>query len=293
MTTDDAMNDTTDSLDLDLSLSLDGVASPEIEARLQSDHATLARREQMRRAIELIASPPSPLDDQAVNSTISAALDGARRNVSADPGVVSMLPSPGSTGSRRIPPWLVAAAVLILMGVGLTLVYTGRETSTDVAFQQVGSSLEPDTALTESADADNTAEREAAAAGAAAPDAADAVSTTSAVSSAGGTSVPTLVPLGSFESADQLREHLRSGFPEAPPDVTNAEHDLDAAFRCLGKIDTMFGTGSEPVHVGLATIAGDRTVVYELPYKATDGRQTTLVVAVGELSCIPALSFQR
>ena len=55
----------------------------------------------------------------------------------------------------------------------------------------------------------------------------------------------------------------------------------------------MFGTGSEPVHVGLATLAGEATVVYELPYRTDDGRDTTLVVAVGELTCIPSLSFQR
>ena len=107
-------------------------------------------------------------------------------------------------------------------------------------------------------------------------------------------SAPVLVPLGSFPDPDALRVHLRDGFPEATPDAAPAtETDVDAAFRCLGKIDGMFNTGSEPAHVGLATVANEPTVVYELPYRTDDGRDTTLVVAVGELTCIPSLSFQR
>lgn len=308
--------------DLQLSDALDGDAGPDVAARLAGDPAARARLDQLRAARDLVAAGEvAPLPDATVDRLVAAALDplDAPTAIDTDPvatgqgdaghgdgqgegegdseadGTVPIVAPGPSRRSGTVPPWLVAAVVLLLLGIGLTLVYTGRDDGTDVAFDTVGSSIADGSAATDAGR--STDEETAALESGDAPDVAgtavDAPSTTGAPQ-AGTTSAPVLVPLGSFPDPDALRVHLRDGFPEATPDAAPAtETDVDAAFRCLGKIDGMFNTGSEPVHVGLATVADEPTVVYELPYRTDDGRDTTLVVAVGELTCIPSLSFQR
>ena len=305
--------------DLQLSDALDGDAGPDVAARLAADPAARARLDQLRAARDLVAAGEvAPLPGATVDRLVAAALDSLDATDATDTDPVATGHGHGDDGgygdgkgegdgthpivapgpSRRtgsVPPWLVAAVVLLLLGIGLTLVYTGRDDGTDVAFDTVGSSIADGSAATDAGR--STDEETAALESGDAPDVAgtavDAPSTTGAPQ-AGTTSAPVLVPLGSFPDPDALRVHLRDGFPEATPDAAPAtETDVDAAFRCLGKIDGMFNTGSEPVHVGLATVADEPTVVYELPYRTDDGRDTTLVVAVGELTCIPSLSFQR
>ena len=306
--------------DLQLSDALDGDAGPDVTARLAADPAARARLDQLRAARDLVAAGEgAPLPGATVDRLVAAALDSLDATDATDTDPVATgqgddgdsdsdgqgegdsegdgthpIVAPGpSRRTGSVPPWLVAAVVLLLLGIGLTLVYTGRDADTDVAFDTVGSSIADGSAAT---DAGRSTDEETAAleSGDAAAGTAEDASSTTGAPLAGTASAPVLVPLGSFPDPDALRVHLRDGFPEAAPDAAPAtETDVDAAFRCLGKIDGMFNTGSEPAHVGLATVANEPTVVYELPYRTDDGRDTTLVVAVGELTCIPSLSFQR
>lgn len=302
MTTDQPSFD-----DLQLSAALDGDLEPELASRIDQDAEARLRLDQLRAARDLVAAAGvTPLPEQEVDRLIATAV------VATD----ATAPGPGAAGDpdgptppvvappsgRRpdpVPAWLVAAVVVVLVGIGLALVYTGRDDGTDVAFDTVGQSISGASDATAGADDGGSASLDApdaaASATAESDPAEDPPATTAAGEEAGTTgTAPELVPLGAFVDADALREHLRAGFPAPDPEAPPAtETDVDAAFRCLGKIDAMFGTGSEPVHVGLATLAGEATVVYELPYRADDGRDTTLVVAVGELTCIPSLSFQR
>jgi hypothetical protein len=296
--------------DLQLSAALDDDVDAGVAARIEQDPEAQVRLDQLRTARDLVAAATvDPLPRATVDHLLTTALGAADTDTDTDeagsaptaPDVVAP-----STGRRPgpVPAWLVAAVVLVLMGVGLSLVYAGRDDDTEVAVSEVGQSGAeaadggagartdgetgaPDAGSTAAAEAEAPEPDGAATEGAGTDDAPTATTLSP-------TGVPVLVPLGSFTDADALRVHLRDGFPApAAGSEPATETDLDAAFRCLGKIDGMFGTGSEPVQVGLATVADEPTVVYELPYRTDDGRDTTLVVAVGELTCIPSLSFQR
>lgn len=300
MTTDQPSFD-----DVQLSAALDGHVEPEVAARLDQDPAARIRLDQLRTARDLVATAAvPPLADAEIDRLLATALeaadpaagDGRNAAPGSAPPAAMVAPSRGRRPDP-VPPWLVAAVVVVLVGIGLALVYTGRDDGADVAFETVGQSISG--AADDRAGGDDGSAAleapDAAASGAAESDPAeDTPSTTLSGGEASTATAPELVPLGSFADADALREHLRDGFPAADAGSAPAtETDVDAAFRCLGKIDGMFGTASEPVHVGLATVAGEATVVYELPYRTDEGRDTTLVVAVGELTCIPSLSFQR
>ncbi|MCB0986185.1 MAG: hypothetical protein H6519_02165 [Microthrixaceae bacterium] len=285
-----------------LSEILDGTATDELRGRVDADPSALRRLDALRSARDLTATPVTPLDPIDMASLVQLALasdegeDGLPLQHGEGLSSPRVVPIKGGTGAG-VPGWLVAAVVVVLVGIGLSLVYSGRDDGAD--FATVGSQLTAEgsgdaaTGLQSSA-RDSAAEPapEAETSAGAGVAAESPALTTTAPGPAEG-AAPTLVELGEFDDADALRIHLKDAFPEAGSDQAASEVDLDSAFRCLGKVDGMFNTGSDPLHVGLATIAGERSVVYELPYRADDGRDTTLVVAVGERTCIPTLSFQR
>lgn len=297
--------------DLDLSNLLDEEASQEVAARLEGDHAGQARLDQLRAVRDLVAGAEvEPLSGDVVDDLISTALDAADDGSSARPehGLAEVVPVPLSRRRGGVPPWVVAAVVVVMVGLGLSLVWMGRDggdAGDDVAFQEVGASISADDGTgSDGAVEDDSRlyESDAAASSGAselAPEPSDAeggAATTTAPSGASD-NAPTLVNLGEFPDPDALREHLRDGFPAAGVTSTLPEtgidDDLTAAFRCLGKVDGLFEPTGEPTDVGLAIVAGDPTVVYDLPYRTDEGRDTTIVIAVDEVSCIPVLSFQR
>lgn len=298
--------------DLDLSAVLDGDADPALAARIAADPEAQVELDRRRTARDLLAAATVPaLADRTVDRLVAAALHAGEAGspVGAEAGPddldhAEVMAPLTRRRSQPAPAWLVAAAVLMLMGIGLTLVYTGRD-DPELALDTVSSSniaTDTDGAAATAADAANeeaATQPDAAVAESPAelPDPAPPDDSSASTTAAPSDRAPVLILLGAFEDADALRVHLHDGFPSAADGTgvtsTATETDVDAAFRCLGKIDTMFGTGSDPVHVGLATVADEATVVYELPYQTDGGRDTTLVVAVGELTCIPSLSFQR
>lgn len=295
--------------DLDLSAILDGEASADVRDRLAQDPAAQARLDQLRSAqAALMAATVAALPTTEVDELVAAALHAAGGQA---PVVAEPEPEPVTTDdplvtplvSRRrkpVPPWLVAAVVVVLVGLGITLVWDGRDDADDnFAFETVGQSIRTEERSGEGTAGDNAPASEMAEddisasspteAGAATPDG-DAAATTTAPTA----DRPGLVELGTFEDADALRVTLRDSFPTATADTTTFDDTLAAAAdRCLAKVDGLFQTFGPPTATGTAVVAGEDVLVYELPYRTDDGRDTSLVMAVGEQSCIPVLTFQR
>ena len=299
--------------DLDLSNLLDEEVPDHIAARLEADPAAQARLDQLRAVRDLVAGTEvPPLSGDQVDDLIAAALAAGDHTGPAavdDRALADVVPVPRSRRTGGVPPWVVAAVVVVLVGLGLSLVWMGRDggdAGDNMAFEEIGASIAVEDSAADGDGAGGADNRlyesdAAASAGAAelapeATDAEDGAATTTAPSGAPD-GAPTLVNLGEFPDADALREHLREGFPEVgengPLPETGVDDDLTAAFRCLGKVDGLFEPTGEPTDVGLAIVAGDPAVVYDLPYRTDEGRDTTIVIAVDEVSCIPVLSFQR
>lgn len=290
--------------DLDLSAVLDGEASDDVRARLAGDAAAQARLEALRAARDtLAAATVEPLADDVVDDLVTNALGrGAEAPVDrSDPSDETVVAPFASRRRRQVPPWLVAAVVVVLVGLGLTLVWTGRDDGAEVTFETVGSSISADDRTLDDAarDREPGATSGAGLDGGATDqsdpaDQAEAAAPSSTIAGTGVDRLP-LVELGRFTDAEALRVALRDGFPTAPvaengPSTNDA---LTAAARCLGKVDDLFGTTDDPVAVGVAVIDDSDVAVLELPFSTDEGRATSLVLAVDQRSCIPLLSFQR
>jgi len=290
--------------DLDLSAYLDDEAGEDVSARLEADPAARERLEQLRAARDAVADEVTPLSDGQVDFIVAAAMAASDGDTSQPDDDHQIVPVPPSSHRGGPPMWAVAAVVAVLVGIGLALVWTGRDAGeTDMAFEQVGSSIGTDDAeSSRGADVDEGSADDGASATEMAPEAgaaSDQVAGTaepSTTTAGAGSGAPTLVYLGTFPDPDALRVHLRDGFPATgagPLPDTGITDDLTAAFRCLGKVDGLFTTSGEPTDVGLAEVDGAFVVVYDMPYRTDEGRDTTLVIAVDEVSCTPVLTFQR
>lgn len=312
------MNAHTEPLDdLELCSVLDGEASPEVLARLQNDPAGQSRLDQLRAAREAVGSSSvEPMEAATLDDMIGRALAELGKpspagTDSEGPGSDVVAPL-SRTAKRSVPSWLVAAVVVVLVGIGLGLVRSGTRSDSEAKFETAGaaiSSRSDPSELDESAGTDSALAVEESASDAAADDAAASsplpeaeagegsagLSTTTAPSTAPSAEAQ-LVQLGDFEDTDDLREHLRGGFPTEPivdTDRGDGVTDLAAASLCLNKVKGLLDLSGEPIAAGLATVADQPMVVYELAYVTDDGRDTTVVMAVGELTCIPELTFQR
>lgn len=292
--------------DLDLSAVLDHEADDTVADRLSQDPDAQLRLEQLRTARDAVAGASvADLPPDTVDALIAAAVAAADEQPDHDdvPGP-EVVPVPLSRRRRPVPQWAVAAVVVVLVGLGLSLVWSGRDDDSDMAFQEIGSSIAAEDPNSVE-DMNAAAEAGADAAAGTAEDglaeeatATDGDATTTAPSAGVVPGAPNLVFLGEFTDADALRVHLRDTFPTESVEMpdgfeTGVGDDLTAAFRCLGKVDGLFEPLGEPTAVGLAAVAGEPTVVYELPFRTDDGRETSLVIAVDEISCVPVLSFQR
>ncbi len=302
--------------DLDLSAVLDGDASDDVLARLEGDPAAVERLERLRATRDAVADASvQPLPGATVDALIARAIDaggatadpspartdeGGAGGTAADDGIVAPLPS---RRRKPVPTWAVAAVVVALVAIGLTLVWGGLDGGDDdVAFETIGASIVDDGARQGQEATSDAAGDSEANAPEGEPDGASAGSshfegdaTTTAPAPGIDSSIPPVVALGDFADADALRVHLRDAFPtdSVEDDGSRADDVLAATARCTGKLDGLFGAGGEPSVVGSATVAGEAVVAYEVPFTTDQGRDTTLVMAVGEVTCIPVLSFQR
>jgi hypothetical protein len=88
-----------------LSASLDGEATADEVAHLDGCEACRARLGELRSAANLIGSPVAPVDDARREEAIAAAL-------------VAM-PTPIRRSRRTVPPWLLAAAAILVVAIAL------------------------------------------------------------------------------------------------------------------------------------------------------------------------------
>lgn len=300
--------------DLDLSAVLDGDASDDVLARLAGEPGARDRLERLRAAQAALAGASvEPLPERTVDSLVATALTAGDLPAEAsteshegsdggstDDAIVAPLPS---RRRKPPPPWAVAAVVIALVAIGLTLVWGGLDDDgdEDLALRTADSSMTYEDAegAGERESDDPAPEAETSAPSSEADDAAagsshfDGEVTTTVPGPGVDASEPQVVALGEFADADALRVHLRDAFPTDPIDSARGDDVLTAAARCVGKLDGLFGASGDPTIVGSATVAGEAVVAYELPFRTDDGRDTTLVMAVGEATCIPVLSFQR
>lgn len=287
--------------DDELSLAIDGEADAELLARIDASPEAQARLEELRAASALVAGATvPPLGDDVVDDLVSTALD------------TPIAPEHRADGRRRgAAPWLVAASVVLLMAVGLSLVWAGRSSDEDQAsasfsdaateLQETSGSSGGDAAFSESAE--DRAE--------APPAGGHGAPTTVASASPSSADVP-VVFLGSFSSGDRLREATATSFADAlRSSDTAAEYDGsgevddrtnrrttrpsdEAIDRCAEQLQVTLKLDAGPIQTGYATVDGRDVLVYE--FSATSARTeqaTTLVAAVGVDACDEVVIFER
>ncbi|MEZ5203079.1 MAG: hypothetical protein R2701_01445 [Acidimicrobiales bacterium] len=283
------MTDTTPSpaSDEDLSAAIDGELDDGRARDLLTDPANAARLEQLNRAVRAVAAPVDPLDNTAVDRLIADAI--------AEPAA----PAAPRRAVRGPAPWLVAAAIAVLLAVGLTLVWTGRNGESNDQASTVSTDLDASAANEERAGADASAESsdDAAAAGEVAPDSGHAGSATTDGTSPATTITPTLpsaVDLGTFADGDALRTALATSFPDVAVTSTSDGPSTASVERCATQLEITLGLDDGPTQIGWATIGGQEALVYEFSTSSyEDGTPTTLVTAVGAEACNQIVFFER
>ncbi|WP_421117986.1 hypothetical protein ACE2AJ_11285 [Aquihabitans daechungensis] len=295
--------------DDDLSLALDGEADAELLARIDADPAARARLEQLRGAAGLVgdATVP-PLDDDVVDQLIATAVDTPMAP-----------PRPASSRASGATPWLVAAAVIVLMAIGLSLVWAGRSTDEDQASatKSDAATLQESSDATESSGGSSDSSFSAGDAGAESemglPGGHGAPTTTAATASRSA-DLPVLY-LGSYPSGAKLREATARSFADAwkasgsplvfdaddsaPEDSANARLQQEqpsarAVSRCADQLRVTLSLQGDPIQTGYATVDDKPVLVYE--FATTSARSdapTTLVAAVGVDACDEVVIFER
>ena len=296
--------------DEDLSAVLDGEATPDVVERVRQDPAARARLEAFRAVSNGIkAEPVELLDATTVDRLVAQALAAGSEHPPGDgsppPGgppperVVAPLRPPGRRRSGAST-WLVAAAVVALVAIGLGLVWSGtRGSGDDVTASSTAGSSQSSASTADGAgqgsgsaapgrrgDSEDTAD-----AGAPSPDAtAPPTSTPNGSESFAGL----LVDLGTFSDPAALRQALRDRFP-TEPQVPAAEVPSAATVdRCGSLMVQIFELDAGPQATGLAIVDGQQLLVYEFAKRSAIGdRPTTFVTANDIGSCDATLSFER
>ncbi len=303
------MTDQPTPTDDDLSLALDGEADDELLARIEASPAAQARLAELQAAADLVAGTSIPtLDGDAVDELISTALD------------TPVAPSRGVSASRGrggATPWLVAASVILLMAVGLSLVWAGQSSDDDQASATfaTGDAAQFEASAESGADGafsaeDGTGESS----GAPSPVTGSHGAPTTAPSAAPAADL-TVVYLGTYPSGDQLREATASSFADAlrmngsafSGDQAETATDIDATGRraqappsdaavnrCAQQLQVTLKLDTAPIQAGYANVDDREVLVYE--FTATSARtdeETTLVAAVGADACDEVVIFER
>lgn len=287
--------------DEDLSAVLDGEATPDVVARVQADPRARARLDAFRRVATSVGrAPVDPLAPSTVDDLVARALAEASGPAAAtyppptgDPVVTPLAPP---RGNRPAPRWLVAAAIVALVAIGLGLVWSG--TNDGDADTLAGSGTpngadEADGGAESASDASESPDEplESEGPGVGAQPANPAVPTTTA---AGDDDL--VGDLGTFADADELRTALARSFPSAST-LTRGTIDRDDASlaRCDQLNREVFEIDDGPTETAVATVDGDELFVfeYERVSFADETTPTTVVTAVAPDTCDQVLTFER
>lgn len=298
--------------DEDLSAVLDGEAGPEVVARVQADPAARSRLDAFRAAGDALRQVPvETLDaetvDDLIQRALSEAVDTAATSDDAEgspDAVVTPLAPP--RGRRGAPRWLVAAAIIALVAVGLGLVWSGVSNDGDpdlaeMTAEDTGGSSDAERGSDSAGGGAGRQESESSegssdtSADEAPPDA-ENPSVAPTTTATGDSATPTALPdLGAFESFDDLRTSLRTSFPDPAPSPRRGDVPSSTQVdRCDTQMQQVFEIPGDPVNTGIATVAGQDVIVFEYDRASfADGSPTTFVTAVSPESCAAELTFER
>lgn len=298
--------------DQDISAVLDGEADTDTVERVHADPAAGARLDAFRAVSQGVAARPvDPLPTDTVDQLIGSALAeaGAPSTPTDDPDAAStervtpLAPPPGRKGTP-VPRWLVAAAVVVLVAVGLGLVWSGTRGGDDGDLASSTAQTTTPSALNDQA-GEGTASQ-----GRAAPDAGGSADAESPEAAVPGATTPTtsgsgdglpdfgtlpIIDLGRSADLDALQESLADRFPIDRATVAADERPApESLARCATLMMQVFELDTGPRAVGLAQLGSRTLVVYEFEAPSVrDGRPTTFVTANDPDSCDAALSFER
>jgi hypothetical protein len=253
----------------------------------------------MRAASARVAEPIDPLDEATVDQLVTTAL---ATPVAPD--------RPVAAGGRRATPWLVAASVISLMAVGLSLVWAGRGAEDD---QAGASRTAADSSSQEAGDgaADSSFEESSAAGGGEAAPSSGGHGSATTIAANPTEGLP-VVYLGEYPSGDALREATATSFADAlassdtaasfdgaDPQSETASRSRSAppeaaVDRCAQQLQITLSLETNPLQAGYATVDDRDVLVYEFAAtSARDGSETTLVAAVGQDACDEVVLFER
>lgn len=282
--------------DDDLSAVLDGLADETLAARARSEAAPRLAALAAARST-LAAATVAPLADDVVDRLVTTALRGGSELADPPgtpdpiPSIAPVHPSAPTRSGRRVPTWLVAAAVVVMMSVGVALIGTDRHGST-AKFETVGASINANDPTTEADDraADATSAPEGAVAGQAGAPATTTAAGSTTTAAAAGSATIAVSDLGTFEDAAALRTALRTGFGPGTAATPIPSAALD---RCRQQVQVTLSITADPTRTGRAKVAGREVFVYVFPYTAAGPGVTELVAGVGRDACDPVVTFQR
>lgn len=319
--------------DEELSAVLDGEAGPDVVARVRSDPSARARIDAFATAGRVLRDAPvTPLDATTVDRLVARSIeevghqqprdgDGDGDGEDHDDAAVNPL-APGSRWANRAPQWLVAAAVVALVAMGLGLIWSGQQggddqvatTGTDTVTETSPEDQAGDDgaggddgaapgdapaqgdgeAQADAPDSDADMGEDAAEPGAAPEPDGEAPPTTAGV---GGATGAEIADLGEFDSPDALRELLRTEFPDDLPLTSGSVPEsptVGAVERCRNQLQQVFGIEILPTDTGFAVVGDQPVLVYEFDAPSfDDGSPTTLVAGVGPDACQSVLTFER
>ncbi len=312
--------------DGDLSAVLDGEAATDVTERAQADPVAQARIDAFRTARDSLRAAPVPaLDRSVVDELVARALDQTDApatsgalvtdgggpdadpsedadpdDASADEVVVPLAPPRGRSGGA--PRWLVAAAIVALVAIGLGLIWSGRDdrgTETAEVNPSAGQ-FDADDASGAGAGGgaeDNVAAEENTDVAAEPPIAPDPGVPTTSPGGPPGTADParSVTDLGPYASLEDLRTSLGVSFPtERLPLGPGVGPSAAAIDRCQLLMMEVFDLPSEATRFGQATIEGEDLLVFEFAApSAADGSPTTFLTVNEPTSCDARLSFER
>lgn len=297
--------------DEDLSALLDGQAEPSVLDRLARDPAARARRDALAAAASAVASEPiAPLEGPQVDALVARALaEGQAPAAEAGPPAPADAPESHAApviplappGGRRLPPtWLVAAAVVALVAIGLGLVWSGRtvqngnedlaQTKADAQLEQAA---EEDSTTLSVEGGPATAEDGEAPTGDHSSESGPAESAPELPSIERRLGAPAY--LGAFATVEDLRAVVATGLPATDEPLGDLELPTDAAFqRCAEQMRVQFSIEDPATAYRLTVVDDVVSMVFEFDAATfDDGDQATVVTAVRADTCDPYFTIQR
>ena len=278
--------------DEDLSAYPDDEVTAALRARIEDDPQAQQRVRVLSAARDAVAAaPPTPLPPDVVDAMIARAIESL--DAPADPPLAppTSIRRGRRGGSAQSTTWMVAAAVVALVAIGLGMVWSGVQ-STETS-DTAGNA---DAAASE---AERQAARQESDAEGGTADAAFEERPPASVEPA------QLVDLGSSSTGAELRRSLVDGFPVDDQDTTSDQVEADPpgdsepitvgqVDSCTQQIGVRHGSDAEVVDVGVATVSGERYLVYDLALaEAHDAGDHLVAVVRVDHGCSPFITFYR